>query len=79
MTLEELTHHFRHQTTPTENFTPIDKLEYQTIDANGTKVTGFATKETLPGLLEMINGAGFVFEGFRDRAPYFVKPDPNPV
>jgi len=77
MTLEELTNHFRHQLTATEDFVPTpEKLEYQTIDStNGNKITGFAKLDSLPGLLEMLNTAGFQFEGFRDKAPYFVKPE----
>ena len=80
MTLEQLTEYFKHQLTETETYTPPETMEYQTIDSsNGVKVAGFVKKEHLPGLLDMLNTAGFQHEGYRDRAPYFVKPDPNPV
>ena len=78
ITLDELKHYFRHQSTATEDFTPPENYEYQTINQQ-IKVTGFVHKDNLASLLEMLNAVGFVFEGYRDRAPYFVKPDPDPL
>jgi len=74
LTLDDLKYHFRHQLTATEDYTPPEQMEYQTIDGR-TKVTGFVKEANLPGLLDMLNSAGFLFEGYRDRAPYFVKPE----
>jgi hypothetical protein len=76
MTLDELTHFFRFQSTATESYTPPDQYEYQTVNAiDGVKVTGFVKPENLPGLLDMLNAVGFIHEGYKDKAPYFVKPN----
>jgi hypothetical protein len=76
MTLDELTAYFKHQLTASENWTPPEKLEYQTIDAfNGTKATLHVLEKNLPDLLETFNKGGYLFEGYRDRTPYFVKPE----
>ena len=75
MTLTELEHYFRFQSTATEKFTPPDQYEYQTVNAvDGVKVTGFVKPENFVGLLDMLNAVGFEFEGYKDKAPYFVKP-----
>jgi len=74
MTLDELKHLFRFQTTADDNYTPSGKLEYLLYEGRTRKVlTTEESKlaEVLPTL------ASFEFEGFKDRTPYFVKPDPN--
>jgi hypothetical protein len=77
MTLDELKNYFKFQSTLTETFTPPDQYEYQTINTDGIKVTGFVKPENFGALLDMLNALGFVFEGYKDKAPIFIKPS-NP-
>jgi hypothetical protein len=72
MTLDELTNYFRFQSTATEEFTPPDQYEYQTI--NEVKVTGFVRPDNFAALLDMLNAVGFIFEGYKDKTPIFIKP-----
>ena len=76
MTLDELTHYFRFQTTETEDYKPTGRLEYQMFEsATGSKITAYTTEKDLSALLETIDKNGYSFEGYRDRTPYFVKPE----
>jgi hypothetical protein len=70
MTLEDLQHVFRHQTTATEEYTPLTQLEYMIIDGQ-TKLTKRVDTDKLDSLIPMLDT--FVFEGYKDRMPYFVK------
>jgi hypothetical protein len=74
MTLDELKNHFRFQSTLTETFTPPDQYEYQTISKEGVKVTGFVKPDNFAALLDMLNAVGFIFEGYKDKAPIFIVP-----
>jgi hypothetical protein len=72
MTLDELTHIFRHQTTAGEDFTPTDTLAYIVFDGkNQTPLTvQTADLAKIIGSLE-----GYIHEGYRDRTPIFIKPE----
>jgi len=72
MTLEDLQHIFRHQTTATEEYTPSSQLEYMIIDGQ-TKLTKHVDADKLESLVPTLDN--FVFEGYKDRTPYFVKPE----
>jgi len=74
MTLDELKNYFRFQSTATETFTPPEQYEYQTISKEGVKVTGFVKPHNFAALLDMINAVGFIFEGYKDKAPIFIIP-----
>jgi hypothetical protein len=74
MTLDELKNYFRFQSTLTETYTPLDQYEYQTISKEGVKVVGFVKPENFAALLDMINAVGFIFEGYKDKAPIFIIP-----
>jgi hypothetical protein len=72
MTVDDLKHLFRHQTTESKDYVPPDTLEYMTIDRSGrqTKTCAVDKLDTLLPLLD-----NFIFEGFRDRMPIFIKPE----
>jgi len=72
MTLEDLQHVFRHQTTATEDYIPPSQLEYMIIDGQ-TKLTKKVDADKLDSLIPTLDN--FVFEGYKDRMPYFVKPE----
>ena len=74
MTLDEIKHLFRFQTEKTENYTPTGTLNYilfngrdaqpKTIDADKIDTLGYTLTE-------------YTHDGYRDRTPLFIKPDPN--
>jgi len=72
MTLQDLQHVFRHQTTATEDYIPPSQLEYMIIDGQ-TKLTKKVDADKLDSLIPTLDN--FVFEGYKDRMPYFVKPE----
>jgi len=72
MTIDELQHLFRFQTTATADYTPGEEVEYTRIDARG-RVTVKHSADKLEGIIPLIEG--LVFEGYRDRTPIFVKPE----
>jgi hypothetical protein len=72
MTIDDLKHHFRHQLTATEEYTPPTQLEYMIIDGQ-TKLTKRVDADKLDSLIPMLDN--FIFEGYKDRMPYFVKPE----
>jgi len=74
MTLDDLKHLFRLQTMADENFTPTDRLEYILYEGK-TKLTLNVDKDKLADILPTLDN--FEFEGYKDRSPYFVKPDLN--
>jgi hypothetical protein len=72
MTIDDLKHLFRFQTTATEDYTPSGTLDYVLIENSNRlprKVNGVEL-ETLVPLLD-----NFIFEGYRDRTPIFIKPE----
>jgi hypothetical protein len=74
MTLDELTHIFRHQTTASEDYQPSDSLEYLVIDTASSikqkKVHKLADLDKLVPLLE-----GFQLDAYFDKMPVFIKPE----
>jgi hypothetical protein len=72
MTIEDLTHIFRFQTTVTEDYTPSDTLEYMLIDGQ-TKIVKQVDATKLEELIPALDN--FVFEGYKDRMPLFLKPE----
>jgi hypothetical protein len=72
MTLEDLEHIFRFQTTVTEDFTPTGTLEYMLFDGQN-KITGNCAVAELEKLVTTLDN--FVFDGYRNRTPLFVKPE----
>ena len=74
MTIDELRHIFRFQLTEDENFTPTDKVDYMLFIGQGSDRI-FHDVDKLELLLTSLKD--FEFQGYRDRTPLFVRPDPN--
>jgi len=72
MTLDDLKHIFRFQTTAEDKYTPTDTVEYQLIDASG-RLTLTCKIDELETLLPSLDN--FVLDAYRDRTPIFVKPE----
>lgn len=72
MTADDLKHIFRHQTTESKDYVPPDTLEYMLIE-NGTRLTKTCAVDQLASLVPTLEN--FVFEGYRDRMPIFIKPE----
>ena len=72
MTADDLKHIFRHQTTASEDYVPLETLEYMLIE-NGTRLTKTCAVDQLASLVPTLDN--FVFEGYRDRMPIFIKPE----
>jgi hypothetical protein len=70
MTVDDLKHIFRHQTTETEDYIPKDTLDYLLIEGNN-RIPGSIITDKMSDLVLMLDN--FVFEGYKDRVPYFVK------
>lgn len=74
MTLEDLTHIFRFQTNPPEGELPPEVLSY-TLFEGQNRLTKTVKADDLASIVPMLDN--FSFEGYSDRTPLFVKPDPN--
>jgi len=74
MTLQELEHIFRFQTTAEEEYTPKDTLEYLLISGEN-RIPGTCPAKDLSVLLTKLNDNEYVFEGYRDRMPIFIIPE----
>ena len=72
MILSDLEHIFRFQTTQTEDYTPSDTLVYMLFEGQGS-TTGKHSAKDLAGLIPLLDN--FVFDGYRDRTPLFIKPE----
>jgi hypothetical protein len=72
MNLQDLEHIFRFQTTATEDYTPLDILDYVMFEGQ-EKLPKTHSAKDLAGLVSVLSG--FQFEGYRDRTPLFVKPE----
>lgn len=72
MTLEELHEIFKHQTTATEEYIPQDVIEYLVINGYERATVKHPVKD-LAGIIPSLDG--FIFEGYRDRMPIFIKPE----
>jgi hypothetical protein len=72
MTLQELEHIFRFQTTETEDYIPTGRVEYILFEG---RVQTPATRNVadLEGLIPLLEG--FVLEGYRDKTPLFIRPE----
>jgi hypothetical protein len=72
MNLDDLKHMFRHQLTESKDYVPTDTLEYMLIERGG-RLTKTCAVDQLDTLLPLLDN--FIFEGFRDRMPIFIKPE----
>ena len=72
MTIDELTHLFRFQTTATADHIPSTELEYVVINERGRQTLKHPA-DKLEGIVSLLDG--LVFEGYRDRTPIFIKPE----
>lgn len=72
MTLEDLQHIFRFQTTADADYIPKDTVEYLLIEGKN-KMTGTQAVHELENLVVLL--ANFEFEGYKDRMPIFVMPE----
>jgi hypothetical protein len=72
MTLQELQHLFRFQTTATEDYTPSKEIEFTVIKERDRKTV----KHPVDKLEELIPSLdGLMFEGYNDKTPIFIKPE----
>jgi hypothetical protein len=74
MTLQELEHIFRFQTTPEEDYVPKDQLDYFLINGYDRLAKTHLVTE-LESLAKTLPDSGYVFEGYRDRMPIFIVPE----
>jgi hypothetical protein len=74
MTLDDLKHIFRHQTTATDEYTPSDTLVYLLFEGQN-RLEGKIAVDKMEDLVAMLDN--FQFDGYRDRTPLFIKPDTN--
>lgn len=72
MSIEDLKHLFRFQTTESKDYVPSDTLEYMLIERGG-RLTKTCVVDQLDTLLPLLDN--FIFEGFKDRTPIFIKPE----
>jgi len=72
MTIDELTHLFRFQTTTTKDYTPSTELEYTVINDRGRQTLKHPA-DKLEGIIVSLDG--LVFEGYNNRTPIFIKPE----
>ena len=72
MTLEDLQHIFRFQTTATEDYVPLDTVDYVLFEGQNRLVKTHVTKD-LGTLLPLLDN--FILDGYRDKTPLFVKPE----
>ena len=72
MNVDDLKHIFRHQLTESKDYVPTDTLEYMLIERGG-RLTKTCQVDQLATLLPLLDN--FIFEGFRDRTPIFIKPE----
>jgi len=72
ISLDNLTHIFRHQTEADKDYTPTDTLAYIVFDGRNQSALTIA-KDKLGDLISSLEG--YVHEGYRDRTPIFIKPE----
>lgn len=72
MTVDDLKHIFRFQTTADADYTPKDTVEYLLIERN-SRITGTHDAYDLASLIVLLEN--FIFDGYKDRTPVFVKPE----
>jgi hypothetical protein len=74
MTLEELKTIFRFQTEETAEYKPTGKFNYITFTGKDAS-PGTVDADKIETLVELLKE--YEHEGYRDRTPLFIKPDPN--
>lgn len=74
MTLQDLEHIFRFQLVPPEGEAPAEVLTF-TLFEGQNRIQKTVKKDELGSILPMIDN--FSLDGYNDRTPLFVKPDPN--
>jgi hypothetical protein len=74
MTLTELEHIFRFQTTATDDYVPKDTLDYVLINGQN-RIMGTANATALDKTLASLNEGNYVFDAYRDRTPVFIVPE----
>jgi hypothetical protein len=72
MTIDDLKHIFRFQTTKTEDYIPKDTLDYLLFDGQN-RIIGSCHVNDLEKLVALLDN--FQFDGYRDKTPMFVKPE----
>ena len=72
MTVDDLKHIFRFQTTADADHSPKNTVDYLFIEGQN-RMPGTHDAYDLEGLIVLLDN--FVFEGYRDRTPVFVKPE----
>jgi len=72
MTIDDLKHIFRFQTTATDDYTPTGKLDYILIEGQ-SRITGSCATDDMSSLVALLDN--FQFDAYRDRTPVFVKPE----
>ena len=70
MTLSDLEHIFRFQTTQTEDYIPTGKLDYVLIEGQN-KINASVPAEHIENLVALLDN--FIFDAYRDKTPVFVK------
>jgi hypothetical protein len=74
MTIEDLEHIFRFQLHPAKAEEREENLYYMMIDGSDSKVINrFDYNQGFDKLLPALDN--FIFEGYRDRMPIFIKPE----
>jgi hypothetical protein len=73
MIVEDLEHIFRFQLHPDKPEEREEKLYYMMIEGNTKIIDRFDYNEGLDKLLPALDN--FVFEGYKDRMPVFIKPE----
>jgi hypothetical protein len=72
MTLQELEHIFRFQTTATEDYIPTGRIEYILFEGRN-QTPGHRDVKDMDGLISTLEG--YVLEGYRDKTPLFIRPE----
>jgi len=72
MTLEDLKHIFRFQTTATDEYVPTGKLDYVLIEGQ-SKINASVPAEHIENLVTLLDN--FIFDAYRDKTPVFIKPE----
>jgi hypothetical protein len=72
MTLEDLQHIFRHQTTATDDYIPKDTVDYMLFEGQN-RITASCPVKEMEKLVALLDN--FQFDGYRDKTPLFIKPE----
>ena len=72
MTLDDLKHIFRFQTTATDDYVPNGRLDYVLIERN-TKLPASTSADQMETLVLLLDN--FVFDAYMDKTPVFIKPE----